>query len=135
MFCAVTNPFRAKPLTRARIGWAIAVAVIADGLQFAGTIFGGPLAWVGFVEGVDVIAMILTTLILGFHPLLLPTFVVEFIPFVDMLPTWSACVGAVIFLRKRSQAEPPPVVTATSNPPTESSAKKVTESAGPVIDV
>jgi hypothetical protein len=35
---------------------------------------------------------------------LLPTFAVEFIPVVDMLPTWTACVVAVIALRKRQQS-------------------------------
>jgi hypothetical protein len=46
--------------------------------------------------------------ILGFHILLLPTFVVELIPVADMLPTWTGCVIAVIALRKRGQNIPPP---------------------------
>ena len=132
MFCDMTNPFRAKPLTRARIGWAIAVAVIADGIQLA----AGPLGWVGFDQTVDVIAMIITSLILGFHPLLLPTFVVELVPLVDLMPTWTGCVGAVILLRKRSHAATPPVVNVPPNPtPTDSSTTKVADAAGRVIDV
>lgn len=125
------NPFRAKPLTNTRIGLAIAVAVIADGLQLA----AGPLGWVGFVQTVDVIAMIITCLLLGFHPLLLPTFVVELFPIMDMLPTWTGCVGAVIFLRKRGQAPPPPVINTGANPPAATPARKMPEPTGPVIDV
>ena len=131
MFSAMANPFRAKPLTPARIGWAMAIAVIADGIQF----MAGPLGWVGFDQAVDVVAMILTSLVLGFHPLLLPTFVVELVPLVDLLPTWTGCVGAVVLLRKRSQAAVPPIVTTASNPPADSSARKVTDATGPVIDV
>jgi len=42
--------------------------------------------------------------------LLLPTFVVEFLPLVDLLPTWTGCVAVVVALRKRQQAiaTPPP---------------------------
>ena len=52
-------------------------------------------------SAVDVVAMALTVRLLGFHLLLLPTFAVELIPVVDTLPTWTACVAAVIFLRSR----------------------------------
>jgi hypothetical protein len=87
--------FRAPKLTRTRIILALAVAVIADGLQF---IFG-PMPFVD--QAIDVVAFGLTAWAVGFHLLLLPTFVVEFIPGVDMLPTWIACTIAVIALRKR----------------------------------
>jgi len=136
----MANPFRAKPLTPTRIGLAMSIAVVADALQFGGTAIGGPFAWAGFVEAVDVAAMILTMCVLGFHPLLLPTFVVEFIPIIDMLPTWTGCVGTVIFLRKRVQTPAPPVINTEPppvppNPPTDSAAKKMPEATGPVIDV
>jgi len=80
------------------------VAVIADGLQFLLL----PVEWTMLASVVDVIAMGLTTRILGFHLLLLPTFLIEFIPFIDALPTWTACVAAVIALRKQEQNRPPP---------------------------
>lgn len=86
-------------LTLWRIVFALAVAVVADGLQF----ITGPLGWVGGDQIIDVIAMLLTIWALGFHLLLLPTFVMELIPGVDMLPTWTACVIAVIALRKRAE--------------------------------
>jgi hypothetical protein len=83
--------------------FALAAAVAADGLQF---IFS-PLPFID--QAIDVVAFLLTAWAIGFHLLLLPTFIAEFIPVVDMLPTWTACVIAVIALRKREQrAVPPP---------------------------
>ena len=95
--------FRIPPLTRLRIVLALAVALAADGLQLV----MGPLGWVFADEMIDVMAMALTTWILGFHLLLLPTFAVEMVPVADMLPTWTGCVVAVITLRRREQRTPP----------------------------
>ena len=97
--------FATPQLTRSRMFLAVAIAVVADLLQ----IILVPLEWAFVQQIVDVIAMGLTMLVIGFHPLLLPTFVIEFIPFVDMLPTWTGCVIAVIALRKRGQKSVPPV--------------------------
>jgi hypothetical protein len=85
-----------------RIILALAVAATADSLQF----ILGPLPFVD--QAIDVVAFLLTARAIGFHLLLLPTFIVEFIPVVDMLPTWTACVLVVIALRKREQAAVPP---------------------------
>ncbi|MBI2925684.1 MAG: hypothetical protein HYY24_08270 [Verrucomicrobia bacterium] len=95
---------RVPLLTRGRIVFALSVAVLADGLQ----VLLGPLGWAFFDEIIDVITMGLATWALGFHVLLLPTFVVEVIPLVDMLPTWTACVLAVAVLRRREQRLPHP---------------------------
>jgi hypothetical protein len=104
--------FPVPRLTRGRIAAALAVAAVADFLQVALL----PLEWLFVQQIVDVIAMGLTIWLLGFHLLLLPTFVIEFIPLVDMLPTWTGCVVAVVALRKRagrpSAAGIPPVVSA-----------------------
>jgi len=91
--------FRVSKLTQTRIVAALAVAVFADALQF----FLGPAGWVFGDQILDVITMFATSRLIGFHWLLLPTFVIEFIPAVDDLPTWTACVVAVIALRKREQ--------------------------------
>ena len=114
-FDQLTGRASAPKLTRGRIVVAMAVALAADALQVPFAIPPGP-------EIIDVIAMLLTVGLLGFHVLLLPTFVVEFIPLAGtMLPTWTACVGAVIVLRKRAEAAQPSVidvdVTATKSPP------------------
>ena len=68
----------------------------------------GPLGWAGADEILDLAAMILTWRVIGFHPLLLPTFVVELLPITDMLPTWTGCVAIVVALRKREQSRMPP---------------------------
>ena len=95
---------RVPPLTRPRIALALAVAVVADGLQF----LLGPLGWPGADQAIDVLAMALAGWAIGFHWLLLPTFVLELVPALDDLPTWTACVIAVIALRKREQKTSPP---------------------------
>jgi hypothetical protein len=89
--------FAPQQLGRTRIVVALAVAVAADALQVA------TAELVPLPEILDVIAMIVTTLALGFHLLLLPTFALEFFPLVDIAPTWTGCVIAVILLRKRKE--------------------------------
>ena len=96
--------FTPPALTPSRVRTAYAVAVTTDVLQF----LLGPIGWAGADEVLDVAATALVWRILGFHPLLLPTFVVELLPVADMLPTWTACVIAVIALRKREQNSSPP---------------------------
>ena len=91
------------PLTPGRTRLAYAVAVVTDVLQFV----LGPLGWTFADEMLDVAAMGVMWKLLGFHPLLLPTFALEFIPVADMLPTWTGCVALVISLRKRQQVTPP----------------------------
>ena len=91
--------FQTPVLTRNRVRLAYAVAVTADALQ----ILLGPLGWAFADEIIDVAAMFLTWRAIGFHPLLLPTFALEFIPIVDMLPSWTACVALVVSLRKKQQ--------------------------------
>ena len=66
-----------------------------------------------FDETIDVLAMVLTIRAIGFHMLLLPTFVLEFIPLAGLLPTWTGCVIAVIALRKNQQRN-----SSTPQPPT-----------------
>jgi hypothetical protein len=84
-------------VTRADVRLAYAVAVTIDVAQF----LFGPFGWAGFDEVLDAIAMVVVSRLIGFHPLLLPTFVLEFVPFTDMLPTWTACVALVVRVRRR----------------------------------
>jgi hypothetical protein len=104
-------------LTRKRIWFAFTVAVVTDSVQ----LFLGPLGWAFVDEGLDVMAMVLTAAAIGFHMLLLPTFVIELVPLADMLPTWTGCTAAVVMLRRRAQAQPPPLpmkmAKATETPP------------------
>jgi len=86
-----------RGLTRSRIRAAYAVAIATDVLQFG----LGPLGWAFFDEILDVIALIATTRLLGFHPLLLPTFIIEMVPVIDVLPTWTGCVALVVAMRNK----------------------------------
>ena len=106
--------FQTPMLTPARIRLAYAIAVGTDVAQF----ILGPIGWVVADEVLDVVAAFAISRVVGFHPLLLPTFVVEFLPVVDMLPTWTACTALVVAMRKRQQIR-------SSDPP----------QPGPVIDV
>ena len=76
-----------------------------------------PLGWFGFDQAVDCVAMILISWAIGFHILLLPTFVIELIPVLEDLPTWTACTVAVIALRKREQQKPPSAPPSVPPPP------------------
>ena len=106
----MTDFFRVPILTGRRIMLAFGVALAADAFQ----VLLGPLGWTFFDEIIDVMTMILTTVLIGFHPLLLPTFALELVPVVDMLPTWLGCVAIVVALRRKHQrfdSGPPPVPT------------------------
>jgi hypothetical protein len=86
-------------LTQNRVRLAYAIGVATDVLQF----LLGPLGWAGADELLDVAAMIALWRVIGFHPLLLPTFAIEFLPMTDVLPTWTGCVAVVVALRRRQQ--------------------------------
>jgi len=88
----------------------------------------GPLGWVGADQVIDLVAMVCTTWLIGFHPLLLPTALMEFFPVVDLLPTWTGCVLLVIGRRKQQQAvgetpadsviiNPPPMLEGPASQP------------------
>jgi len=98
----LNNLFCPPRLSRRRIVFAVMVAVVADGLQI-------PLQVPPLPQIIDVVAMVLTSSAIGFHLLLLPTFAVEFVPGIDMLPTWTGCVLAVIALRRLEAKAQPPV--------------------------
>lgn len=103
---------RTPILTPRRIWLALAVAVTADAVQL---LLAAP-GWFFFDEAIDLGAMALMCVLLGFHPLFLPTFVAEFIPIVGMLPTWTACTIAVVALRRRQQRTPPSSAPPPINP-------------------
>ncbi len=111
----ISSWFAAPPLTRNRIWFTLVVAMVTDSLQF----LFGPAGWFFADETLDVIAMVLTTAAIGFHTLLLPTFIIEFLPITDILPTWTGCVTTVILLRKRAEvrAQPRPPKIIRAEPP------------------
>jgi hypothetical protein len=107
---------RVPRLTAGRIAAAFGLAVVVDGVQLV----LGPLGWSIADEMLDVVAMLAISWLLGFHPLLLPTFLIEFFPVADVLPTWTGCVGLVVALRRRVQrreAHLPPALPPHSTRP------------------
>jgi len=86
-----------RRLTSSAVRMAYAVAVFTDLAQ----LLLGPFGWVGLDEVLDLGAAYLISRLVGFHPFLLPTFVLEFVPFTDMLPTWTGCVALVVRSRRR----------------------------------
>jgi hypothetical protein len=94
-------------LTRRRILIAYAVAVVADLIEFPISAVELPVVvapvgeFVAFV--VDAIVFGVMTKLLGFHWMFLPSFCIEVIPGLDMLPTWVGCVFFVVRQRKKAQ--------------------------------
>ena len=93
----IKQRFASPKLSNKRIFAALALAAMADALQ----IMLLPMAWSFAQSAVDVVAMLSTMWLIGFHFLLLPTFAIELIPMVDTLPTWTACVAAVVALHRK----------------------------------
>jgi hypothetical protein len=98
-----------KPkLTRTRILLAFAASVIADVLQFpinaasATGIFAIP----GEVAdlALDTVVMIIMSALLGFHWSFLPSFILEAVPGLDLIPTWTGCVAFVAWRRRKAEA-------------------------------
>ena len=96
----IRTPF----LTRTRVAIAYSVAIVVDILEW----ILGPFGLAFSDEILDVVAMAAIWPAIGFHPLLLPAFVIELLPVADMLPTWTGCVALVVAIRKRQQKAPPP---------------------------
>jgi hypothetical protein len=125
----LTAPMDKPKLTKTRIILAFGIAIIADLIQLPITAVEatGMFSMPGELADllVDCVVMAATTALLGFHWALLPTLVVEVIPGLDLLPTWTGCVAYVVWRRKKEQSRPPPLrpvvevqeVEITSPPP------------------
>ena len=76
-------------ITRIRVAWVLALAV--DAIQIPATA-AGPVGW--FLDiGLDLITMIVMWALLGFHWAFLPSFLTEWIPYLNMAPFWTLAVG------------------------------------------
>jgi hypothetical protein len=89
-------------LTLARRRAALAIAVTADVIQWA----AAPLFFWGAAstldDVLDVVVAIALIRLVGFHWVLLPAFVAEIVPFVDLVPTWTVAV----WLATRGRTKP-----------------------------
>ena len=102
-----------EALTPGRVRAARAVAIGADLLQLVllPTFFPATLPPANSV--IDVIVAIALVLLVGWHWAFLPAFVAEMIPFVDLVPTWTAAV----MIATRGASGPPPVEPSAPRPP------------------
>jgi hypothetical protein len=103
-----------KMPSKTRIVLAFAVSLVADALQFPlnGVVATGLFALPGELADfvLDCVVMVITSLLLGFHWVLLPSLVVEMVPGIDLLPTWTGCVAWLVWHRKQQAkkvANPP----------------------------
>ncbi len=78
------------PLSKSRLraAWIVAVAVDAIQIPVEAT---GLLGWI-VGAGLDVVTMAVLWALVGFHWAFLPSFLVEWIPYVDYAPLWTLAV-------------------------------------------
>ena len=99
------------PLTRNQITVAYGIAIVADIVQFPlnAVAMTGVLAIPGeFADFIiDCMVMVATSMLIGFHWLLLPSLFIEVIPGLDLIPTWTGCVACVVKIRRGAQPQPP----------------------------
>ncbi len=88
---------------RRKLAWTF--AIITDGIQIALL----PAMAVGLpaVEIIDVIMAVAMITLLGWHIAFLPTLLAEAIPFVNLVPTWTAAVWLVTRGQKPPVEMPP----------------------------
>ncbi len=89
-------------LTPAIVRTARLIAVAADLLQILILPAFSPGAFSPVDNVIDVVVAAVLLRLLGWHWAFLPTFVAELVPFVDLVPTWTAAV----FLATRGRAVP-----------------------------
>jgi hypothetical protein len=79
------------PLTRSRVATAWAVALAIDGIQVGFAATTGGLSML-VDKALDAVAAVVLWRLLGWHWALVPSFIFELIPFVELAPTWTAAV-------------------------------------------
>lgn len=95
----------AVQVTAGRARLALALAVLVDAIQVP--LQGASLTGIGTLPAealdlaIDAATALVVSRLIGFHWALLPTLAIELIPFVDLAPTWFACVSYVISRRKK----------------------------------
>ena len=92
--------------TRIRLAWAVALAV--DALQIPADM-AGPAGWL-LGAGLDLLTMGVMWLLLGFHWAFLPSFLTEWIPYLNMAPFWTLAVALATRGRGEAGLPPPPKV-------------------------
>jgi len=93
-----------RRISATRIRIARVIAIVADAIQLGlFPAFGvGALSIVN--DGLDIVVGLALMFLVGWHFAFLPTFVVELIPGLDLIPTWTV---AVWFATRHRAIEPP----------------------------
>jgi len=81
-----------RPMTRSRVIAARAIAIAADFLQIVVFPAFSEGAASPIDSGLDVAVAAALTWLIGWHWAFLPSFAAELVPFVDLIPTWTAAV-------------------------------------------
>lgn len=97
-------------LTPRRIWIARGLAVLVDLVQ----VVLPPASLFPLVEVIDVLTAVAMFALVGWHWAFLPSFVAEFVPIADLVPTWT--LAAMIATRGRGAPEPPVVVVEPARP-------------------
>ena len=92
--------------TRIRVAWAIALAVDAIQIPAEAT---GPVGWL-LGAGLDLVTMVIMWAMLGFHWAFLPSFLTEWIPYLNLAPFWTLAVALATRGRGEAEMPPPPKV-------------------------
>lgn len=93
-----------------RVWLARAIAMLADAVQIV--VF--PVFFEGFLSpanaALDVAVAIAMIVLVGWHIAFLPSFLVELVPLVDLVPTWTLAV----MIATRGASKNPPMLTTES---------------------
>jgi hypothetical protein len=99
----------APPLTPRRIWIARALAVLVDLAQVALL----PAELTPLNNAIDVVTAAVMVALVGWHWAFLPTFLVELVPFVDLVPSWTL---AVVIATQGGSAAPPTALPPPGQP-------------------
>ncbi len=79
------------PLSRNRLRAAWILAIVTDAIQLGLFPVTGTLStWLN--KPLDLLVMLALWRLLGWHLVLLPSFVVELVPYAELAPTWTLAV-------------------------------------------
>lgn len=92
-------PKRSRSL---RLAWGVAIA--ADAIQWVFPYVFGLGSLTPVDAGLDLVVMLVMTRLLGWHWAFVPTFAVELLPIIDLVPTWTAAVW--VATRRRTPPTP-----------------------------
>jgi hypothetical protein len=91
-------------MTPGRVGAARAIAVAADVVQIGLFPLFSPGGVSPFDTALDVVVAAALSWLVGWHWAFLPSFAAEIVPFVDLIPSWTAAVLIVTRPSRRAPA-------------------------------